>query len=73
MVGCGGVVGGVEGEGESEEMMTASGGLGLRRFVAGCVGRANVDPSFPGPWVSSSSEPASSISSRGLLAIAPGK
>ena len=71
IVGYGGVVGGGDGEGESE-MEIASGGFGRRRFVAGCVGRSDVDASFPSPSVSSSSDPASSISSRVLFGIGPG-
>lgn len=63
MVGYGGVVEGGDGEAESEEMMTASGGFGRRRFEVGSVGRASVNPSFSSPWVFSSSEPVSSISS----------
>lgn len=53
--------------------MTASGGLGRRRFFVGCVGRANVDESFPSPSNSSFSDPVSSTSSRVLFGIVPGK
>ena len=37
------MVGGGDGEGESEEMLTASGGFGRRRLEVGWVGRANID------------------------------
>lgn len=55
MVGYGGVVGGGEGEEESEEMVTATGGFVRRRF--------GVDPTMSSPSVSASSEPVSSIPS----------
>ncbi len=73
MVGYGGVVGGGDGEGESEEMRIASGGFGRRRFDVDCVGRANADLLCSSPPVSSSSEPVSSISSRLLFRIAPAR
>ena len=67
------MVGGGEGEEESEEMRTASGGFGRRRFDVGCVGRAIIDPSFSKFLASSSSDPVSSMSSRSLFGFAPGK
>ena len=66
-------MGGGDGEEESEEMTTASGGFGRRRFDVGCVGRANGDLSFSEISGSSSSNPVSSISSQFLLVIAPAK
>ena len=70
-MGYGGVVGGVDGEDESEEMMTASGGFGRRRFDVGIVGRANIDPSLCSPSVSSLSDTVSSISSRFMFGLVP--
>ena len=41
--------------------------------MVGCVGKAGVDPSVSSPSMSSSSDPASSMSSRFLFCIAPAK
>lgn len=64
MVGYGGVVGGGDGEEESEEM-TATGGFVRRRF--------GVDPTTSSPSVSTSSERVSSISSWARFCIALAK
>ena len=53
--------------------MTASGGFGRRRFDIGSVDRTDLVPSSSHPLVSSSSEAFSSISSRFLIGVAPGK
>ena len=70
--GYGGVVGGGDGEGESEETMTASGGFGRRRFEVGWVGRANVGLLSSNP----STFPLSSVfsmSSRAFPSVASGR
>ena len=66
-------MGGGDGEEESEEMTTASGGFGRWRFDVGCVGRADGCLSFSKLFGSSSSNPVSSISSQFLFGIAPAK
>ena len=66
------MVGGGDGEGESEETMTASGGFGRRRFEADWVGRANVDLLSSNPSAASLSS-ASSMSSRAFSGVAPSR
>ena len=66
------MVGGGDEEGESEEMMTDSGGFGRRRFEVGCVRRADIDRlSSSSPTASLSS--VSSMSSRAFSSVAPGR
>lgn len=72
-MGYGGVVGGGDGEEESEEMMTAFGGFGRRRFVLSIVGRACVVPLSFTSSSSSLLDAVSSMSSRFLFDLAPGK
>lgn len=72
IVGYGGVVGGGDGD-EDSEMRTASREFGRRRFNVGCVGRTTEDPSLSNPSNLSSSDPVSSISSRALFDVARGK
>lgn len=73
IVGYGGVVGGGDGDEDSEEMRTASREFGRRRFNVGCVGITIVDPSLSNPSNLSPSDAVSSISSRSLFGVARGK
>ena len=66
------MVGGGDEEGESEEMMTASGGFGRRRLEVGWVGRANVDLLSSNPSTTSLSN-VSSMSSRAFSSVALGR
>lgn len=73
IVGRGGVLGGEDGEGGSEEMVMASGGFGRRRLLVGCV--ESVDLAEPWSSLSSTSrsELVSSISSPVFVGIPAGR
>ena len=66
------MVGGGDGEGESEERATASGGFSRRRLEVDWVGRANVDLLSSSPSTAPLSS-VSSISSRAFSNVAPGR
>ena len=66
------MVGGVDGEGEPDEMMTASGGFGRRRFDVGIVGREAVDRLSSNSSTASLSS-VSSMSSLEFPSVAPGR